>query len=82
MAALKWTIEVRDLDSIGSPAYNQAQDSFRHVSRQDKCISLIINILTKAMMAYRNDYVHQEQFKKDIATNDPVVRPEANEYAQ
>jgi hypothetical protein len=65
--------------SFGSPEHKQAQDSFKRVSRQVRCVSLIVDILTKALMAYWNDYIHQEQFEKDIATHDPVVRHEANE---
>jgi hypothetical protein len=79
MAASERTREVGDLDSFGSPEYKQAQDSFKRVSRQVRCVSLIVDILTKALMAYWNDYIHQEQFEKDIATHDPVVRHEANE---
>jgi hypothetical protein len=79
MAALQRTCEVGDLDSVGSPAWQQAQDRFKHASRQDKCIALIIDVLTKVMVAYWDDRVHQHQFKKDIATHDPVVRHEANE---
>lgn len=79
MAASKRTREVGYLDNFRSPAYEQAQTKFKRVSLQDRWISLIYDILTKALMTYWNDYAHQEQFEKDAATHDPVVRHESNE---